>query len=73
MNLEHKEITIENWYNWYIERHPDALENATDKIYTQIQNLKNAISLIDREMIKHWVEDLIINKTFNSQKHQSEA
>lgn len=60
-----KEITIENWYNWYIERHPDALENATDKIYTQIQNLKNAISLIDREMIKHWVEDLIINKTFN--------
>ena len=60
-----KEITIENWYNWYIERHPDALENATDKIYTQIQNLKNAISLIDREMVKHWVEDLIINKTFN--------
>lgn len=60
-----KEITIENWYNWYIERHPNALENATDKIYTQIQNLKNAISLIDREMIKHWVEDLIINKTFN--------
>lgn len=60
-----KEITIDNWRNWYVERYPDALQKATDKIYAQVQNLKNAIPLIDREMVEHWVEDLVISKTFN--------
>ncbi len=59
------ETTIENWYDWYVERYPDAFEKATDKIYAQVQNLRDAITLIDREMIKHWVEDLVITKTFN--------
>lgn len=60
-----EEITIESWRNWYLERYPDAFEKATDKIYAQVQNLRDAISLIDREMVEHWVEDLIIAKTFN--------
>ncbi len=60
-----KEITIENWQDWYEEKYPDALEKAADKIYGQVQNLKEAIKLIDREMVKHWVEDLVITKTFN--------
>lgn len=59
------EITIENWRDWYTKRYPEAFEKATDKIYTQVRNLCNAISLIDREMVEHWVEDLIIHKTFN--------
>ena len=60
-----KDITIGNWRKWYTERYPDAFEKATDKIYAQIQNLKNAILLIDREMVEKWVEDLVIYKTFN--------
>lgn len=60
-----EEITIENWRNWYVERYPDAFEKATDRIYAQVQNLCNAIQLIDREMVEHWVEDLVISKTFN--------
>lgn len=60
-----EDITIENWRNWYIERYPDAFAKATDKIYAQVQNLRNAIPLIDREMVEHWVEDLVIAKTFN--------
>ena len=59
------DITIENWRNWYIERYPDAFAKATDKIYAQVQNLRDAIPLIDREMVEHWVEDLVIAKTFN--------
>lgn len=59
------EITIENWRKWYVERYPDAFEKATDKIYAQVQNLRKAITLIDREMVEHWVEDLVIAKTFN--------
>lgn len=60
-----EEITIENWRKWYLERFPAAFEKATDKIYAQVQNLKDAIPLIDREMVGHWVEDLVISKTFN--------
>ena len=60
-----QEITIENWRNWYIERYPDAFKKATDKIYAQVQNLRDAIPLIDRQMVEDWVEDLVIAKTFN--------
>ena len=35
-----EEITIENWYNWYVERYPHAFKKATKKIYAQIQNLQ---------------------------------
>lgn len=58
-------ITIEYWKRFYIMQHPKAIEEATDKIYSQIENLKSAIQLVDRNMVQHWVEDLIFNKTFN--------
>ena len=60
-----EEITIENWRNWYVERYPDAFDKATDKIFAQVENLRNAIPLIDRKMVERWVEDLVISKTFN--------
>ena len=60
-----RDITIENWRSWYAERYPDAFEKAADKIYNQVQNLRDAIPLIDHEMVGKWVEDLVINKTFN--------
>ncbi len=60
-----EEITMENWHKWYTEKHPDAFDKATDKIFAQVQNLRNAIPQIDRDMVMHWVEDLVINKTFN--------
>ena len=59
------EITIENWRKWYTEKYPEAFENATDKIFAQVQNLRKAIPVIDREMVEKWVQDLVINKTFN--------
>ena len=59
------EITIENWKEWYTTKYPNAFATATEKIFTQVQNLKNAIPLIDKEMVERWVEDLVILKTFN--------
>ena len=58
-------VAIEYWKRFYIMRHPDAFKEAADKIYAQIENLREAIQLIDRDMVEHWVEDLVINKTFN--------
>ena len=48
-----------------MERHPNAIETATDKIFTQVENLKDAIKLIDKAMVREWVEDLVITKTYN--------
>lgn len=60
-----EEKTIEGWRKWYTERYPDAFENATNKIWDQVNNLRDAISLIDREMVAKWAENLVIYKTFN--------
>lgn len=59
------DISIDTWKKWYLSKYPKAIEDATNRIYEQIQNLKNAITLIDRDMIQKWVEDLIITKTYN--------
>lgn len=57
--------TIAEWTKWYLAHYPDAIETATNKIVEQFENLKQAMQLIDRDLIKSWVEDLVINKTFN--------
>jgi len=56
--------TVEEWIEWYEERHPDARRNAADKIEAMIKRLKSAINEIDREMIEIWVKDLVLYKTF---------
>ena len=56
--------TYEEWVAWYKERHPDAIDNATDKIASMIENFRDASIEIDRDLIKLWVEDLVLGKTF---------
>lgn len=58
-------VSIDGWREWYLNRYPDAIANATDKIFAQVENLKKAIKLIDKEMVQRWVEDLVITKTYN--------
>ena len=41
------------------------MDKATSKIYAQVQNLREAIQYIDEEMVRQWVVDLVIDKTFN--------
>ena len=62
---ETSEVSIESWKEWYTAHYPDAIEEATDKIYAQVLNLKEAIQLVDRELVADWVEDLVISKTYN--------
>ena len=64
-NSNNNKITIENWEKWYLEKYPDAINCAKDKILSQIENLKKAINLIDENMINNWVNDLVVGKTYN--------
>ncbi len=56
--------TIDEWIDWYEERHPNARKNTSDKVEVMVDKLKDAIKKIDREMIEVWVRDLVLNKTF---------
>lgn len=62
---ESDDISVNSWKEWYMHNYPDAINTATNKIFDQIQNLKKAIPLIDKEMVKRWVEDLVFFKTYN--------
>jgi len=62
--------SIEEWEKWYLETHPDAIEKAAERIITMIDNFKKVINQIDRNMIKSWVKDLVIVKTFIGLKFQ---
>ena len=62
--------SIKEWEKWYLERHPDAIEKATEKITEMVENFKVVISQIDKEMISNWVKDLVIIKTFMGLKFQ---
>ena len=62
--------TFEEWVTWYQEQYPDAIEGATDKIISMIENLHQAFTKIDRALVKAWVEDLVLVKTFTGLKFQ---
>jgi len=61
---------LSEWEQWYSKRKPDAIRTATEKILQMVNNLKNAIEEIDKEMVERWVKDLVIVKTFMGLRFQ---
>lgn len=62
--------TIKEWEKWYLQRYPNAIKNAKEKILEMVANLKDAINKIDENMVNEWVKDLVIVKTFLGLKFQ---
>ena len=56
--------TIEEWETWYKEKHPDAIEEATNRIYDMVLKFNEAMQNIDKKTVRTWVEELVISKTF---------
>lgn len=42
----------------------NAVDEATEKVYEMVQNLALAFKLIDKTVVRKWVEDLVITKTY---------
>jgi hypothetical protein len=61
---------LSEWEQWYIENHPEAIENASKKIHQMIEALKLAIERIDEPTIQKWVRDLVIVKSYIGLKCQ---
>lgn len=47
-----------------MKEHPDAIQKASEKIVEMVDNFKNVMSKIDRQLVENWVRDLVIIKTF---------
>ncbi len=54
----------DQWVKWYSDRMPEGVDDATERVYSMIQNLAEAFKLIDKELVHRWVEDLVLTKTF---------
>lgn len=67
---EFKGNNIDDWENWYLKKKPTAINDAVNKIYPMVEELKKSLAKIDKEMIENWVNDLVITKTFIGLKFQ---
>lgn len=68
--LEFKGNKIKDWEEWYLEKHPEAITIAANKIFEMVNNFKDVMTQIDRDMVERWVKDLVIIKTFIGLKFQ---
>lgn len=57
------EKNFKAWKDWYLKSHPHAIKMATQRVKAMVDNMKDAIKLIDEKMVEDWVEDLVITKT----------
>ena len=56
--------TLEEWEEWYLKRYPESIDIATRKILEMVDNFREVINQIDENMIRQWVRNLVVIKTF---------
>ena len=61
---------FEGWKSWYTKQQPKAIQNATDKIYAKLLEMRAAMNEIDKALVEKWVRDLVITKTFSGLRFQ---
>jgi hypothetical protein len=62
--------TFTEWRQWYLSRKPNAIAEATLRVKKMVDNFKAAIALLDEPLIRAWVEDLVIVKSFTGLRFQ---
>lgn len=62
--------SLEEWINWYSQKYPNAISNATEKNYSKFLEMRNATEKIDKDLIEKWVKDLVYTKTYCGLKFQ---
>ncbi|MBA7710258.1 hypothetical protein ES703_119196 [subsurface metagenome] len=62
--------SIREWEEWYLQKHPKAIEEAAGKVYSMVENFKDVIQGIDKDMVREWIRDLVILKTYTGLKFQ---
>jgi hypothetical protein len=62
--------SYEEWVKCYKAKYPEAILEATQKIFGMINNFKEIISIIDEKLVHQWVEDLVLTKTYSGLRFQ---
>lgn len=63
---KHPEGTFDDWVNFYFEEHDgeQRIEDATEKMYPMVEDMKEAFRQVDRRMTQDFVRDLVLFKTY---------
>ena len=56
--------TLSEWEQWYLQRYPNSINIAKEKIISMLENVKDAMRKIDENMVYEWARDLVIVQTF---------
>jgi hypothetical protein len=56
--------SYDGWVEFYLGRHPGAIDQAADRTYAMIEKMRSAMQGIDRDMVRQWIEELVLTKTF---------
>jgi hypothetical protein len=62
--------TYEEWVSWFLKEYPSAIDQATDKTYDMILKMQGAMAGIDRDMVRTWIAELILTKTYAGLRFQ---
>lgn len=54
----------EKWKKWYFENHPNTIDEAVKLIMSKKNEVKDSFSKIDEKLVRDWVIDLVIDKSF---------
>lgn len=63
--------SINEWIAWYTECYPNAINDATEKVWTMYETMKGAFNAITKDMVENWVKDLVYGKTYCGMKFQT--
>lgn len=56
---------VSEWEDWYEERYPGIIEDATQRTWRLVQKIVAAAPMISEGMVRRWIRDLIVAKTYS--------
>lgn len=62
--------SMDEWEKWYLEKHPETIDVATERVFKMVELLKTSIAQIDKNTVRQWVEELVVVKTYSGLKFQ---
>lgn len=72
---EYPDGDFEDWEEFYLEEYDgeERIEEATEKVYEMVVKMREAAEEIDEEMVRRWIEDLVLYKTYTGLGRNEEA
>lgn len=66
---------FDDWQRFYYEEYDGAtrIEEATERVYEMVEKMREAADKIDEAMVRRWVEDLVLYKTYTGLGRTEEA